>query len=87
MVLAKDVEKLVAADKKGQNSRSSGGTRPGFEGGQTPLYRRIPKRGFKNINRINNIVFNLDFLSKHFKSGETVSFESLLKKGIVRNTW
>src|SRR5215510_4372876 len=52
---------------KGQNSRSGGGVRPGFEGGQTPLYRRIPKRGFKSLNQINQktyVIINLDQLEK-----------------------
>lgn len=68
---------------KGQNARKGGGVRVGFEGGQTPLYRRIPKRGFKNFNfkkefnEINIYVLN------NFKSGDKVDKETLNKKGLI----
>ena len=49
---------------KGQNARSGGGVRPGFEGGQNPLFRRLPKRGFTNINRKEYAIVNLDTLNR-----------------------
>ena len=67
---------------KGQNARSGGGVALGFEGGQTPLYKRIPKRGFNNINRINHAVLNLDSLNV-FEDGSVVTIESLLEKRII----
>ena len=70
---------------KGQNARSGGGVRPGFEGGQMPLYRRLPKRGFSNI-RFKEVVkaVNLDQLKKIVQEGQTISKELLLDKGIVK---
>ncbi len=70
---------------KGQNARSGGGVRPGFEGGQMPLYRRLPKRGFSNI-RFKEVVkaVNLDQLKKVVQEGQTISKELLLDKGIVK---
>lgn len=69
---------------KGQNSRSGGSVRPGFEGGQMPLYRRVARRGFSNypFKKVAQPV-NLSALAQHYKSGETVSLETLQKKGIV----
>ena len=67
---------------KGQNARSGGGVALGFEGGQTPLYKRIPKRGFNNINRINHAVLNLDSLNV-FEDGAVVTIETLLEKRII----
>jgi len=69
---------------KGQNSRSGGGVRPGFEGGQNPLYRRLPKRGFTNPNRKEYAVVNLDTLNR-FAEGTEVTPELLVEQGIVRN--
>ena len=68
---------------KGQNSRSGGGVRLGFEGGQLPLYRRLPKRGFKNVNRVEFAIVNLKTLSNYYNDGETVSPISLVEKGII----
>jgi ribosomal protein L15, bacterial/organelle len=68
---------------KGQNSRSGGGVRPGFEGGQTPLFRRIPKRGFTNIFRKEFAIVNIDALNV-FEDGTTVTPELLVEKRIVR---
>ena len=66
---------------KGQKARSGGGVRRGFEGGQTPLYRRLPKRGFKNINAKTYTEVTLTMLNK---SKETdVTAESLLAEGII----
>ena len=68
---------------KGQWARSGGGVKPGFEGGQFPLYRRMPKSGFDNVFRKEYSVVNLsDFES--FKNGDTVDLQVLLDKGIVR---
>ena len=69
---------------KGQNARSGGGVRPGFEGGQNPLFRRLPKRGFTNINRKEYAIVNLDALNR-FEDGAEVSPALLLETGIVSN--
>jgi large subunit ribosomal protein L15 len=69
---------------KGQNARSGGGVRPGFEGGQMPIFRRLPKRGFKNPNRTEYAIVNLDTLNL-FKEGTEVTPELLLETGAVRN--
>lgn len=69
---------------KGQNARSGGGVRPGFEGGQTPLFRRLPKRGFTNINRKEYAVVNIDTLNR-FEEGTEVTPELLIESGIVKN--
>ncbi|GIP45880.1 50S ribosomal protein L15 [Paenibacillus sp. J45TS6] len=70
---------------KGQNSRSGGGVRPGFEGGQNPLYRRLPKRGFTNPTRKEYAVVNLQDLNS-FEAGTEVTPEILVNSGIVKNT-
>ncbi|GAA0381082.1 50S ribosomal protein L15 [Bacillus horti] len=70
---------------KGQNSRSGGGVRPGFEGGQNPLARRLPKRGFTNPNRKEYAIINLDTLNR-FEADTTVTPELLLETGIVKNS-
>ena len=67
---------------KGQKARSGGGVRRGFEGGQTPLYRRLPKRGFTNIHANNYTEVTLTMLSK--AKDENVTAESLIKDGIIR---
>lgn len=69
---------------KGQLARTGGHVRPGFEGGQMPMYRRIPKKGFTNIHRRSNAVVNLSELSKLGKSMKDVSMESLTEAGIVK---
>ena len=68
----------------GQNSRSGGGTSPGFEGGQMPLQRLLPKRGFTNIFRKEYVVINLDQLNL-FNDGDTVDIELLRSCGLVNN--
>ncbi|WP_318616128.1 50S ribosomal protein L15 [Sporosarcina sp. YIM B06819] len=68
----------------GQNSRSGGGVRLGFEGGQIPLFQRLPKRGFTNINRKEYAIVNLDTLNR-FDAGTEVTPELLLESGIVSN--
>ncbi|ANB59355.1 50S ribosomal protein L15 [Anoxybacteroides amylolyticum] len=67
---------------KGQNARSGGGVRLGFEGGQTPLFRRLPKRGFTNIHRKEYAIVNLDALNR-FEDGTEVTPELLLETGVV----
>lgn len=69
---------------KGQKARAGGGVKPGFEGGQTPLYRRLPqRRGFTNITRKEYAVINLDDLEK-FDAGAEVSVETLVESGMVK---
>lgn len=67
---------------KGQNARSGGGVRLGFEGGQNPLYRRIPKRGFKNVNRVGYVVLNLDIFEK-FADNTIITPELLIEKKLI----
>jgi large subunit ribosomal protein L15 len=68
---------------KGQNSRSGGGVHLGFEGGQMPLQRRIPKRGFTNIFKKQYEIINIKDL-KYFKPGELISDETLRKNGMIK---
>ena len=75
--------KTAGKGHKGQKARS-GAPRIGFEGGQMPLYRRLPKRGFKNINTLEIVAINVSKLDV-FDNGETVTVESLMEKGIVKN--
>ena len=74
--------KTAGRGHKGQKARSGGGVRIGFEGGQMPLSRRIPKRGFNNIFAEPLEIVNLTALNK-FEDGETVNAEALLAKGIL----
>ncbi len=76
--------KTATRGYKGQLSRSGTRTRPGFEGGQMPLYRRLPKRGFTNIFRKEYAVVNLTDLAV-FEAGAEVGPEILKEKGIVKN--
>jgi len=69
---------------KGQKARS-GAPRPGFEGGQMPLYRRIPKRGFHNRNTKEIVAINLEVLERRFEEGATISVDTLIETGIVKN--
>ena len=75
--------KTAGKGHKGQKARS-GATRPGFEGGQMPLYRRIPKRGFTNRNTKTIIGINVDALEV-FDNDAVVSVETLIEQGIVKN--
>ena len=70
---------------KGQKARSGGGVRPGFEGGQMPIYRRLPKRGFKNIFAKQYVTINIEALEA-FEDGTEVTEALLLEKGIVKKT-
>jgi large subunit ribosomal protein L15 len=74
--------KTAGRGHKGQNARSGGGVRPGFEGGQNPLYRRLPKRGFKNINRKEYAIVSLDALNR-FEDGTVVTPELLKETGVI----
>jgi large subunit ribosomal protein L15 len=76
--------KTAGKGTKGQNARSGGGVRLGFEGGQTPLFRRLPKRGFTNINRKEYAIVNLDTLNR-FEDGTEVTPELLIESGVVKN--
>jgi large subunit ribosomal protein L15 len=71
---------------KGQNARSGGGVRPGFEGGQTPLFKRLPKRGFTNINRLEYAVVNVSDLNT-FEAGSVVDLQALKQKGLVKKEY
>ncbi|MCL6572188.1 MAG: 50S ribosomal protein L15, partial [Bacillus sp. (in: Bacteria)] len=76
--------KTAGKGTKGQNSRSGGGVRLGFEGGQTPLFRRLPKRGFTNFTRKEYAIVNLDALNR-FEEGTEVTPELLIETGVVSN--
>ena len=76
--------KTAGKGHKGQKSRSGYSRRYGFEGGQMPLVRRIPKRGFFNIFRVEFQVVNLKDLERLFADGDTVTVEMLVEKGLVR---
>jgi large subunit ribosomal protein L15 len=75
--------KTAGKGHKGQKARS-GAPRPGFEGGQLPLYRRLPKRGFTNINSKEIVAIGLDRLNV-FENGDEVTVDALIEKGIVKN--
>ena len=75
--------KTAGKGHKGQNARSGGGVRPGFEGGQLPLYRKLPKRGFKNRFAVNYAVVNVEALNK-FENGSVVDIEALKAAKLVR---
>ena len=79
--------KTAGKGHKGQNARSGGGVRPGFEGGQLPLYRKLPKRGFNNFRFAKKYaVVNVELLNK-FADGEVVDFAALLNAGIIKNVF
>jgi large subunit ribosomal protein L15 len=75
--------KTAGRGHKGQNSRSGGGVRIGFEGGQIPLYRKLPKRGFNNKFATTYSIVNVDELNV-FNDGDVVNLAALMEKGIVR---
>ena len=76
--------KTAGKGHKGQNARSGGGVRPGFEGGQLPLYRKHPKRGFTNRFAVNYAIVNVSALDKAFENGAEVDINVLLEKKIIR---
>ena len=75
--------KTAGKGHKGQNARSGGGVRPGFEGGQLPLYRKLPKRGFKNYFAVNYAIVNVSALEA-FNDGDIVNLDALMAKGIIK---
>ena len=75
--------KTAGKGHKGQNARSGGGVRPGFEGGQLPLYRKLPKRGFTNIFATKYAIVNVEQLNA-FDNGAVVDVNALLEKKIIR---
>jgi large subunit ribosomal protein L15 len=76
--------KTAGKGTKGQNARSGGGVRPGFEGGQLPLFQRLPKRGFHNYTRVEYMVVNVEQLNV-FEDGATVDVDALIKQGLVKD--
>ena len=74
--------KTAGRGHKGQNARSGGGVRPGFEGGQLPIYTRLPKRGFKNKFAKVYAIVNIEALEK-FDNGTVIDSEMLLKEGVI----
>ncbi len=78
--------KTSGRGQKGQNARTSGGVRLGFEGGQMPIYRRLPKRGFKNVNHKRYAVVNLSSLNI-FKDGTVVNNALLVESGLVKKEY
>lgn len=78
--------KTAGKGHKGQNARSGGGVALGFEGGQLPLWRAIPKRGFKNVNHVNYATINVSVLEK-FADGTVVTPALLIEEGFVRKEY
>ena len=76
--------KTAGRGHKGQNARSGGGVRPGFEGGQLPIYRKLPKRGFTNHFSKEYAIINLNRLEELFDDGSVVDIETLLAEGALR---
>lgn len=77
--------KTAGRGSKGHNARSGGGVRPGFEGGQMPIHRRLPKRGFTNIFKKKIAIVNLRDLTK-FQSGDTIDQAALIQAGLVKGS-
>ena len=75
--------KTAGKGTKGQNAHSGGGVRPGFEGGQLPLFQRLPKRGFKSLSRVEYKVVNVEQLNV-FENGTVVDVAKLVEAGIVK---
>ncbi len=75
--------KTAGRGQKGQNARSGGGKKPGFEGGQTPLFMRLPKRGFTNYTRKEYAIVNVESLNV-FEEGTEVTPELLIQSGLVK---
>ncbi|MBQ4421731.1 MAG: 50S ribosomal protein L15 [Schwartzia sp.] len=84
--LGSGLGKTSGRGQKGQNSRSGGGVRTGFEGGQMPLYRRLPKRGFKNIFAKEYAEVNVSSLNR-FEDGAVVDPVALIEEGILKNVF
>ena len=75
--------KTAGRGEKGQKSRTGAVIRPFFEGGQIPLFRRLPKRGFKNADRVIYALVNLDKLNDNFEAGDVVDFDALRAKKLL----
>ena len=78
--------KTAGKGHKGQNARSGGGVRPGFEGGQIPLYRKLPKRGFNNKFAVNYAIVNVEDLNR-YADGTTVDINVLLADKVIRKAY
>ncbi len=79
--------KTAGRGHNGQNSRSGGGVRPGFEGGQMPIYRRVAARGFSNYPfKTEYVVINVASLEKVYTDGEKVTLDTLVQKGLVKKS-
>ena len=78
--------KTAGKGHKGQNARSGGGVRPGFEGGQLPLYRKLPKRGFNNKFAVNYAIVNVEDLNR-YENGTTVDVNTLLADRVIRKAY
>ena len=76
--------KTAGKGHKGQKARAGRGMRPGFEGGQMPLQRRVPKRGFNNIFRTEMAIVNVSALEANYEAGAVVTIDSLIEKGLVK---
>ncbi len=81
--LGRGIGSGTGSGHKGQKARSGGGVRPGFEGGQMPLFRRLPKRGFTNIFKKEYAIVNVEALNQ-FENGATVTLDSLIESGLVK---
>ena len=84
--LGSGLGKYGGSGNKGQKSRSGGGVRPGFEGGQNPIYRRLPKRGFTNFTRVEYDVVNVRDLNK-FENETVVTPTLLVEKGLIPSSY
>ena len=84
--LGSGLGKNGGSGNKGQKSRSGGGVRPGFEGGQNPIYRRLPKRGFNNVSRVEYDVVNVRDLNK-FENETVVTPTLLVEKGLIPSSY
>ena len=78
--------KTAGKGHKGQNARTGGGVRPGFEGGQLPLYRKLPKRGFNNKFAVNYAIVNVEDLNR-YENGATVDINTLLADRVIRKAY
>jgi len=81
---ASGLGKTSGRGHKGQRSRAGSGVKPGFEGGQMPLQRRLPKRGFTNIFRVENRSVNIGVIAGIFNAGDTIDPVALLEKGLIK---
>ena len=81
------IGKTSTRGHKGQNARSGGGVRPGYEGGQTQLFKRLPKRGFTNVNRKEYALVKLGDLNDKFEAGAVVDLASLKEAGLVKKEY